>query len=128
MFQNSIRVAKEVLEPNGHWLKGVRIDSGDIAYLSKETRKLLDDAGMQDCKIVASNSLDEEHLIINLLDQGACIDSFGVGECLITSRSCPVFGGVYKEAAIEKGGKIIPKIKLSENEEKITNPGFKKGL
>lgn len=122
---NSIRVAKEILEPNGHRLRGVRIDSGDIAYLSKEARKLLDAEGMNDCKIVASNSLDE-HLITNLLDQGASIDSFGVGECLITSRSCPVFGGVYKEAAIEKEGNIIPKIKLSENEEKITNPGFKK--
>ena len=122
---NAIRVAKEILEPAGHRLKGIRIDSGDIAYLSKKARAMLDEAGMQDCSIVASNSLDE-YLIRDLLNQGACIDSFGIGERLITSKSTPVFGGVYKLAAIEdKDGTIIPKIKISENVEKITTPHFK---
>ncbi len=122
---NAIKVAKEVLEPMGKRLKGVRIDSGDIAYLSKRTREMLDDAGMQDCKITASNSLDE-HLIRDLISQGACIDSFGIGERLITSKSEPVFGGVYKLAALEdEQGNIIPKIKISENVEKITTPHFK---
>lgn len=124
-IKNAIRVAKEVLEPNGHRLKSVRIDSGDLAYLSKKVRKALDDAFMSDCKIVISNSMDE-YLITSLLDQGAPIDSFGVGERLITSKSTPVFGGVYKLVAIEKDGMLIPKIKKSENIEKITNPGFKK--
>jgi nicotinate phosphoribosyltransferase len=123
---NAIKVAKEVLEPMGKRLKGVRIDSGDIAYLSKRTREMLDEAGMQDCKITASNSLDE-HLIRDLISQGACIDSFGIGERLITSKSEPVFGGVYKLAALEdEQGNIIPKIKISENVEKITTPHFKK--
>ena len=86
---------------------------------------MLDDAGYSDCKIVVSNSLDE-YIITDVLTQGACIDSFGVGERLITAKSEPVFGGVYKLVAVEKEGKIIPKIKISENNEKITNPGFKK--
>ncbi|MFA9422773.1 MAG: nicotinate phosphoribosyltransferase, partial [Sedimentibacter sp.] len=122
---NAIRISKEILEPMGKRLKGVRIDSGDIAYLSKKCRKILNEAGLQDCSIVASNSLDE-FIITDLLDQGAKIDSFGVGERLITAKSEPVFGCVYKLVAIEKNGKIVPKIKISENEEKITNPGHKK--
>ena len=122
---NAIKVAKELLEPAGHRLKGIRIDSGDIAYLSKKARAMLDEAGMEDCSIVASNSLDE-YLIRDLLNQGACIDSFGIGERLITSKSTPVFGGVYKLTAIEDAqGNIIPKIKISENVEKITTPHFK---
>ena len=104
---------------------GVRIDSGDVAYLSKKVRKMLDAAGLTECKIVVSNSLDE-HIIHDLIQQGAMIDAFGVGERLITSRSSPVFGGVYKLCAVEKEGEIIPKIKISENIEKITNPHFKK--
>ncbi|MCI6821742.1 MAG: nicotinate phosphoribosyltransferase [Clostridiales bacterium] len=103
---------------------GIRIDSGDIAYLTKNARKMLDDAGLQDCTIVVSNSLDE-YLIRDIILEGACIDSFGVGERLITSESEPVFGGVYKLSALEKDGKMIPKIKISENVGKITNPGFK---
>jgi nicotinate phosphoribosyltransferase len=122
---NAIRVAKEILEPKGNRLKGIRLDSGDIAYLSKAARKMLDEAGMKDCKITASNSLDE-YLISDLLLQGAEIDIFGVGENLITSKSNPVFGGVYKLVAIENGNKLESKIKLSENPEKVTNPGFKK--
>ncbi len=104
----------------------VRIDSGDIAYLTKKVRKMLDDAGLPNCKIVISNSLDEK-IITDILRQGAQIDAFGVGERLITAKSHPVFGGVYKLAAVEdKNGEIIPKIKISENHEKITNPHFKK--
>ena len=104
---------------------GVRIDSGDITYLSKKCRKMLDEAGYEDCKIVASNSLDE-YIIRDMLIQGAKIDSFGVGERLITASSEPVFGGVYKLAAVEdEEGNIIPKIKISENGAKITTPGFK---
>ncbi|HCO73377.1 MAG TPA: nicotinate phosphoribosyltransferase [Clostridium sp.] len=122
---NAIRVAKEILEPEGNRLKGIRLDSGDIAYLSKAARKMLDEAGMEDCKITASNSLDE-YLISDLLLQGAEIDIFGVGENLITSKSNPVFGGVYKLVAIENENKLESKIKLSENPEKVTNPGFKK--
>ena len=122
---NAIRVAKEVLEPMGKRLKGVRIDSGDLAYLSKRVRELLDNAGLNDCKIVASNSLDE-FTISSLLSQGACIDSFGVGERLITAKSEPVFGAVYKIVAVEaEDGKFSPRIKVSENVEKITNPGLK---
>lgn len=117
---NAIRVFKEV-DPK---VKGIRIDSGDITYLTKKARKMLDDAGFSDCSIVVSNALDE-NLIDDIINQGACIDSFGVGERLITSRSEPVFGGVYKLSAVEKDGEIIPKIKISENIEKITNPGFK---
>ncbi len=123
---NAIRCFKEVVVPSGNRPLGIRIDSGDIAYLTKKVRKALDDAGFPDAKIVISNSLDE-FLIRDVLNQGACIDSFGVGERLITSRSEPVFGGVYKLAAVEdEKGNIIPKIKLSENIAKITNPGFKK--
>ena len=116
----AIRVFKELDPPN----KGIRIDSGDIAYLTKRATKMLDEAGLQDCKIVISNSLDE-HIIGDVISEGACIDSFGVDEKLITSRSEPVFGGVYKLAALERDGEMIPKIKISENTEKITNPGFK---
>lgn len=122
---NAIKVFDEILKPMGKRPKGIRIDSGDIAYLSKKARVMLDNAGYPDCKITASNSLDE-YIIRDTLLQGAKIDSFGVGERLITSKSEPVFGGVYKLAAVEKKGKIVPKIKISENTEKITNPGFKK--
>lgn len=122
---NAIKVFNDVLVPNGYRPKAVRIDSGDLAYLSKKIRKILDDAGFEDCKICVSNSLDEG-LISSLLEQGAKIDSFGVGENLITSKSNPVFGGVYKLCALEKNNKIIPKIKISENTSKITNPGFKR--
>ncbi|MCR4764534.1 MAG: nicotinate phosphoribosyltransferase [Lachnospiraceae bacterium] len=121
---NAIRVAKEVLEPMGKRLKGIRIDSGDLAYLSKRVRRMLDEAGLPDCKIVVSNSLDE-FTISSLLNQGACIDSFGVGERLITARSEPVFGAVYKIAAVGENGQFSPRIKVSENVEKITNPGLK---
>ena len=122
---NAIRIAKEVLEPQGCRLKGVRIDSGDIAYVSKKIRAKLDEEGLTDCKIVVSNSMDEV-LIRDLIMQGAQIDTFGIGERLITSRSAPIFGGVYKLAAIEDNdGRIIPKIKISENVEKITTPHFK---
>lgn len=103
---------------------GIRIDSGDIAYLTKKARKMLDDAGLEDCTIVVSNSLDE-YIIRDVIMEGACIDSFGVGERLITAGSEPVFGGVYKLSALEKNGEMIPKIKISENVGKITNPGFK---
>lgn len=122
---NAIRVFDEVLKPMGIRPKGVRIDSGDITYLTRQTRKLLDAAGYEDVGIVVSNSLDE-HIIRDILKQGACIDSFGVGERLITSKSEPVFGGVYKLVAMEKDGEILPKIKISENVAKITNPCFKK--
>ena len=122
---NAIRVFKEVLIPKGIKNFGIRLDSGDISYLSKKARKMLDDAGLEDCKIVASNALDE-YLIRDLMIQGAKIDTFGVGERLITSKSEPVFGGVYKLVAVEQNGEIIPKIKISENNAKITNPHFKK--
>ena len=122
---NAIKVSKEILEPMGKKLKGVRLDSGDIAYLSRKARKMLDEAGLEDCKIIASNSLDE-YTIMSLLLQGAKIDSFGVGERLITSKAESVFGGVYKLAAVEENNEIIPRIKLSENTEKVSNPGFKK--
>lgn len=121
---NAIRVAKEYLEPNGYRLQGVRIDSGDMAYLSKKIRKALDDAGMEDCNIVVSNSLDE-YLIQSLIQQGAKINSMGVGENLVCSKSTPVFGGVYKMSAMYQGDTMIPKIKVSENIEKLTNPGYK---
>jgi nicotinate phosphoribosyltransferase len=121
---NAIRIAKEVLAPMGVRLKGIRIDSGDIAYLSKKSRAMLDEAGLQDCIIVGSNSLDE-FTITSILDQGGCIDSFGVGERLINSQSNATFGAVYKLVAIEENGTFVPKIKLSENIEKITNPGLK---
>lgn len=125
---NAIRAFKEVLLPQGITDCAIRIDSGDIAYLTKKARKMLDEAGLTKCKIVISNSLDE-NIIRDILAQGAKIDSFGVGERLITSKSDPVFGGVYKLAAIEdENGTIIPKIKVSENIGKITNPAFQKGL
>lgn len=120
---NAMRIFKEILEPRG-LSGGVRIDSGDLAYLSKEIRKILDENGFKDAKIVASNSLDE-FKIISLLNQGAEIDSFGIGERLITSKSDPVFGGVYKLVGIYDDDKLISKIKVSENVEKITTPGFK---
>ena len=123
---NAIRAFKEVLLPQGITSCAIRLDSGDLTYLSKKARKMLDDAGLPQCKIVASNSLDE-YIIRDLLQQGACIDSFGVGERLITSKSEPVFGGVYKLSAVEgPDGSILPKIKISENPAKITNPHFKK--
>lgn len=122
---NAIRVAKEILEPMGKRLKGVRIDSGDLAYLSKKARKLLDNAGLTDCKIILSNSLDE-FTISSLINQGAMVDSLGVGERLITARSEPVFGAVYKIVAVEENDNFVPRIKISENIEKITNPGIKK--
>ena len=122
---NAIRAFNEVLKPLGITRCGIRFDSGDIAYLTKKARKMLDDAGWTDCKITVSNALDER-LIAGLLRQGAQVDSFGVGERLITARSEPVFGGVYKLTAVEKDGEIIPKIKVSENVEKITVPHFKK--
>ena len=122
---NAIKAFKEVLWPLGIKNCAIRIDSGDITYLSKKARKMLDEAGLHECKICVSNSLDE-FLIKDLLEQGAPIDSFGVGERLITSKSEPVFGGVYKLVALEENGEIIPRIKISENEAKITNPGFKK--
>lgn len=122
---NAIKVFDEVLAPMGKRPKGIRIDSGDIAYLSRKARKMLDDAGYPDCSIVASNSLDE-YIIRDMLLQGAKVDSFGIGERLITSSSSPVLGGVYKLCAVEKDGEIIPKIKLSENVQKITTPGNKR--
>ena len=121
---NAIRVAKEVLAPMGKRLKGIRIDSGDLAYLSKKIRKMLDAAGLEDCAIIVSNSLDE-YTITSILQQGGRIDSFGVGERLITAKSDPVFGAVYKIAAVEENGVFEPRIKISENVEKITNPGRK---
>lgn len=122
---NAIKVFDEVVVPRGFRPKGVRIDSGDVTYLSKKIRKALDEAGYPDCKIVVSNSLDE-YIIRDTIMQGACVDSFGVGERLITASSSPVFGGVYKLVAVEKHGQIFPKIKISENSAKITTPGFKK--
>ena len=123
---NAIRVFNEVLVPKGYRPKGIRIDSGDITYLSKKARRMLDEAGFPDCKITASNSLDE-YTIQDMIRQGACVDSFGVGERMITASSAPVFGGVYKLAAVEDAqGNILPRIKVSENVVKITNPGFKK--
>ena len=121
---NAIKVFDEVLKPMGYRPKGIRIDSGDIAYLSVKARKMLDDAGYPDCGIVASNSLDE-YLISELLRQGAQLNSFGVGENLITAKSDPVFGCVYKLAAVERNGVLDPVIKISESTEKITIPGFK---
>ena len=123
---NAIRAFKEELLPKGITNMAIRLDSGDISYLSKQARKMLDEAGLECCRISASNALDER-LISDLLMQGACIDSFGVGERMITASSAPVFGGVYKLAAVEgPDGAIIPKIKVSENTAKITNPHFKK--
>ena len=121
---NAIRVFDEVLAPLGKRPKGIRIDSGDIAYLSKKARRQLDEAGYGDCPICASNSLDE-YIVRDLILQGAQVDSFGIGENLITAKSDPVFGGVYKLAAIKEDGRYIPKIKVSESIEKITTPCFK---
>lgn len=129
---NAIRTAKEVLEPMGKRLKGIRIDSGDLAYLSVRVRKMLDAAGLEDCKIIVSNSLDE-HTISSLHSQGAMIDGYGVGERLITGASSAyldeavsLLGAVYKIAAVEEDSKFAPRIKISGNIEKITNPGLKK--
>ncbi len=123
---NAIRVFNEVLKPKGLTKCGIRLDSGDMTYLSRKARKMLDDAGWTDCKISVSNSLDE-HIIQDILRQGAQIDLFGVGERLITARSEPVFGGVYKLVAVEQDdGTVTPKIKISENVGKITNPHYKK--
>ncbi|QWC00755.1 nicotinate phosphoribosyltransferase [Mycoplasmatota bacterium] len=121
---NAIKVIKNVLQPMGINHYSIRIDSGDLTYLSKEARKMLDEAGLENCTITVSNSLDER-IIKDLLVQGAEIDIFGVGERLITAKSDPVFGSVYKLVAIEENGHIIPKIKLSDNVEKITTPDFK---
>lgn len=122
---NAIKIFNEVVVPAGFRPKGIRIDSGDITYLSKKARKMLDEAGFADCKICASNSLDE-YIIRDMFLQGAKVDIFGVGERLITSYSSPVFGGVYKLVAMESDGEMIPKIKVSENVGKITTPCFKK--
>ena len=123
---DAIRAFNEVLKPRGLTKCGIRLDSGDMTYLTKKARKMLDEAGWESCKISVSNALDE-YLIQDLLNQGACIDMFGVGERLITARSEPVFGGVYKLTAVEDAdGNILPKIKISENVGKITNPHFKK--
>ena len=124
-IKNAIKVFNEVLVPNGYRPKAVRLDSGDLSYLSKKIRTILDEAGFEDCKICGTNALDE-YVITSILEEGAKIDLFGVGENLITAKSNPVFGGVYKLVAIEKDNQIIPKIKISNNTIKITNPGFKK--
>lgn len=122
---NAIKVSDEILKPMGKTLAGIRLDSGDISYLSKKARKMLDEAGYTETKIIASNAMDE-FIIRDLIAQGAKIDSFGIGERLITARSESVFGGVYKLAAVEgDNGEIVPKIKVSENVEKITIPHFK---
>ncbi len=121
---NAIKVFDDVLKPLGKRPLGIRIDSGDITYITKRARKMLDDAGYEDCKICISNSLDE-YLIRDMIFQGAQVDSYGVGERLITASSEAVFGGVYKLAAVEKNGEIVPKIKISENPAKITLPGVK---
>lgn len=122
---NAIRAFDNILKPLGARPVGIRLDSGDIAYLSREARRMLDEAGYPDCKIVASNSLDE-YIITDLLRQDAKVDLFGVGERLITASSEPVFGGVYKLAAVEENGEIVPRIKISENVAKVTNPHYKK--
>ena len=123
---NAIRVFNEVLKPRGITKCGIRLDSGDMAYLTQQARKMLDEAGWTECQISVSNSLDE-YIIQDILRQGAQIDLFGVGERLITARSEPVFGGVYKLVAVEaEDGTVKPKIKISENVAKITNPHYKK--
>lgn len=122
---NAIKVAKDYLIPNGYSLFAIRLDSGDLAYLSKKARRMLDEAGLHDTIIIASNSLDE-HLIMNMDAQGAQIDSYGIGESFITSKSSPVISGVYKLVEIKKNNQVIPKIKLSDNIEKVTNPAHKK--
>ena len=123
---NAIRVFNEVLKPLGITKCGIRLDSGDMTYLSRKARQMLDEAGWTECQISVSNSLDE-HIIQDILRQGAKIDLFGVGERLITAKSEPVFGGVYKLVAVEKeDGTVLPKIKISENIGKITTPHYKK--
>jgi nicotinate phosphoribosyltransferase len=123
---NAIKAFTEVLLPKGIKKCSIRLDSGDITYLTTRARKMLDDAGFDYCKIVVSNSLDE-HIIRDIIRQGACVDAFGIGERLITAKSCPVFGGVYKLVAVEEDdGTVTPKIKISENPQKITTPHFKK--
>ncbi len=122
---NAIRAFDEILRPRGITRCGIRIDSGDLAYLSRKAREMLNAAGWEGCRITVSNALDE-YLIRDIINQGACIDCFGVGERLITAKSEPVFGGVYKLVAVEKEGEIVPKIKISETVAKITNPHFKK--
>ena len=122
---NAIRVFNEVLKPKGITKCGIRLDSGDMTYLTQKARQMLDEAGWESCQISVSNSLDE-HIIQAILRQGAKIDMFGVGERLITAKSEPVFGGVYKLVAVEKDGQVVPKIKISENVGKITNPHYKK--
>ncbi len=123
---NAIRAFNEVLKPLGIKKCGIRLDSGDMTYLTKKARQMLDEAGWTECRISVSNSLDE-YIIQDLLRQGAQIDMFGVGERLITARSEPVFGGVYKLVAVENDdGEVLPKIKISENVGKITNPHYKK--
>ncbi|HHU53065.1 MAG TPA: nicotinate phosphoribosyltransferase [Clostridiaceae bacterium] len=121
---NAIKVSQDILKPMGKRLKAIRIDSGDLTYLTIKAREMLDAAGLADCQITVSNAMDE-YLIRELLTQGAQIDSFGVGERLITSRAEPVFGGVYKLSAIEVNGEVVPRMKISDNPEKITNPGSK---
>lgn len=123
---NAIRAFRDILLPQGITRCAIRIDSGDLTYLSRKARKMLDEAGLAECKIIATNALDE-YIISDLIFQGACIDAFGVGERLITSGSHPVFDGVYKLCAMEnEQGEIIPKIKISESVSKITTPHFKK--
>jgi nicotinate phosphoribosyltransferase len=122
---NAIRAFNDVLKPLGITKCGIRLDSGDMAYLTQKAREMLDEAGWTECQISVSNSLDE-HIIQAVLRQGAKIDLFGVGERLITARSEPVFGGVYKLVAVEKDGSVEPKIKISENVGKITTPHYKK--
>ena len=123
---NAIKAFNDTIRKTGKGKCAIRLDSGDLAFLTKKARKMLDDAGFQDCKIVVSNALDE-WIIRDLLDQGACIDAFGVGDNLITSHSDPVFNGVYKVVAVEDDeGNITPRIKVSENVEKITTPHFKR--
>jgi nicotinate phosphoribosyltransferase len=124
VLKSGVPAAIQVFQKMKPKKMGIRIDSGDVTYLTKHARQMLDHAGLADCKIVVSNSLDE-YIIKDVISEGACIDSFGVGERLITAKSQPVFGGVYKLAALEKDGVVYPKMKLSENIEKITNPGFK---
>ena len=127
VLKSGVPNAMKVFEEFKPEKMSIRIDSGDITYLSRRARAMLDQNGFHDCKIIASNSLDE-YLIEDMLMQNAAIDSFGVGEKMITSKSAPVFGGVYKLVAVEENGKIRPRIKISENTEKITNPGFKKAI
>ncbi|MBV0931017.1 nicotinate phosphoribosyltransferase [Lentilactobacillus sp. IMAU92037] len=120
---NAIKVFKK-LKASGHKPVGIRIDSGDITQLARGARKLLDDAGLPEVKITASNALDE-HVVMSLLNEGAPLDNFGIGENLITSASSPVLSGVYKLAAVSDGGKLVPKIKVSASREKVTLPGLK---